>query len=87
MKKQNLLQVTRAPCPGHVGCEGLVVMETRNAFQILSRDDVLRIIPKKGASFTFRVDQHIFTVGGSYMLMRPAERAVKKWKTRGPLDL
>ena len=63
-------------------------METRNTFRMLGRDDRLRTVPKAGASFTFRAGQgHVFTVGGSHMTMKPSDRAVKKWKSKGPLDL
>ena len=57
---------------------------------MLGRDDRLRTVPKAGCSFTFRADRqgdNVFTVGGDYMTMKPSDRAVKKWKTKGPLDL
>ena len=82
------VKVTKSPNRELVGTEGIVAVETRNTFRILGTDNVLRTVPKKGNSFTFRAgEEHVFTVGGSSMLMKPSERAVKKWKTKGPLDL
>ena len=82
------VKVTRSPNAALVGIGGLVAAETRNTLQIIGRDDKLRTVPKKGASFTFRAgESHVFTVGGSSMLMKPSERAVKKWKNRAPLEL
>ena len=34
-----LLMVTRSKCPSHVGLDGIVVMETKNTFQIICKDD------------------------------------------------
>lgn len=79
------VKVTRAANTKLVGLEGYVAMETRNTFQILSKDSVLKIIPKTGSAFTFCVDQFVFTVEASNMCIKPSERAVKKWKTKPPL--
>jgi len=70
-----------------VGLEGYVAMETRNTFQIVSKDSILKIAPKTGSAFTFCVDEFVFTVEGSNMCIKPSERAVKKWKTKPPLDV
>jgi len=79
------VKVTRAANIKLLGLEGYVAMETRNTFQILSRDSVLKIIPKTGSAFTFCVDDFVFTVEASNMCLKPSERAVKKWKTKPPL--
>jgi len=79
------VKVTRAANTKPVGLEGYVAMETRNTFQILSRDSVLKTIPKTGSAFTFCVDEFVFTVEASNMCIKPSERAVKKWKTKPPL--
>ncbi len=82
------VKVTRSANADLVGIEGLVATETRNTFQVLGKDGVLRTVPKRASSFTFRVgDDHVFTVGGSSMMMKPSERAVKKWKNKTPMDL
>jgi RNase P/RNase MRP subunit p29 len=82
-----LVKVTSCACASFVGLEGLVAVETKNTLVLVGKDNVTRTLPKKGAVFTFRAGQsHVFTVGGNAMLMRPSERAVKKWKQRGPLD-
>ncbi len=82
------VKVTKSGNSDVVGVEGIVAAETRNTFAVLGQDNVLRTVPKKATSFTFRAGpQYVFTVGGSNMMMKPSERAVKKWKSRGPLDL
>ena len=62
-------------------------METRNTLQLLTEMDEIKIIPKSGTSFSFCLDNHLFTVGGSNFCLKPSERAVKKWKNRPPYDL
>jgi len=81
------VKVTRAPNQQLVGLEGYVAMETRNTFQILSHDSVLKIVAKTGSAFTFCVDDFVFTVEGSDMCIKPSERAVKKWKNKPPLQI
>jgi ribonuclease P protein subunit POP4 len=81
-----LLKVSQAACPSHRGVEGLVVMETKNTLQILGRDNTLRIVPKLGSSFTYTVGGYIFTLPGSSIDSKPAERATKKLKNKTPLD-
>jgi len=81
-----LVKVTMASCPNHVGVEGLVIMETKNTLQIIGKDNKLRLIPKLGSSFTYVIDGYMFTLPGSSIDSKPAERATKKLKNKLPLD-
>lgn len=80
------LQVTAALCPSHVGVEGICLMETKFTLQIISEDNRLRMIPKKGTTFTFCLGSFRFHLPGSSLDSRPAERATKRPKLRLPLD-
>jgi len=81
-----MLKVTSATCPSHKDVQGLVVMETKNTLQILGKDNILRLIPKLGSSFTFVVNGYLFTIPGASIDSKPAERATKKLKNKVPLD-
>jgi len=81
-----MVKVGRALCPSHKGVEGLVVLETRNTLQIIFKDDKLRLIPKQGSSFCFKVGEYLFTVPGSSLDAKPGERATKKLKNKYPID-
>lgn len=81
-----LVKVTAALCPSHVGVQGIVVMETKNTLQILSKDNRLRFIPKMGSSFSFKVKDYVFTLPGSSIDSKPGERATKKLKNKLPLN-
>jgi len=81
-----LVRVTQASCPSHRDVEGLVVMETKNTLQIIGKDNKLRLIPKLGSSFSYCVGGYLFTLPGSSIDSKPAERATKKLKNKLPLD-
>jgi len=80
-------KVTRAGCPSLVGLEGFVAAETRNTFQLVAKDNKLRIVPKAGTAVSFEISGKLVTLDAGIMAMKPADRAVKKWKTRAPLPL
>lgn len=82
-----LMKVTRAANPNLVGIQGYVVMESRNTLQIITVEDVLKIIPKRKTTFSFQINGYLFSVSGSIMCCKPSERAVKKWKNKWPLDI
>jgi len=83
----SVLKVTRALNSCLVGLQGIVVMETKHTFQMIDKKNVLRIIPKQGTCFTFALDQLVLTFSGSSFIMKPSERAVKRWKRRPTLEL
>nr|SVE79837.1 EOG090X0GV5 [Daphnia magna]SVE82248.1 EOG090X0GV5 [Daphnia magna] len=82
-----LLMVTRSKCPSYIGAKGIIVLETKNTFQIICEDDQLRIIPKRDSVFTFNVSKWTFTLFGSHMNIRPSERAARKFKSKPTIDL
>lgn len=83
----SMMKITRALNPCLVGIQGIVVMETKNSFQMIDKQSVLRIIPKLGTSFTLAVHGLVITLSGSSLIMKPSDRAVKKWKRRPTFDL
>jgi len=80
------IKVEKAECPSQVGRLGICLMETRHTIQIISIDNKLRMIPKKGSTFSLEVDEFRFSFPGSAMLAKPADRATKKPKNKMPLD-
>jgi len=81
------IKITKSKCPSQLGVQGYVVMETRNTLQLLTEKDEIKLIPKSGTSFSFCLNNHLFTVSGSNFCLKPSERAVKKWKNKPPYDL
>jgi len=81
-----LVKVTKASCPSHVGVTGIIALESRNTVQIISKDNKLRIIPKIASSFTYKVSGYVFTLPGSSIDAKPADRVTKKLKNKIPFD-
>ncbi len=81
------LKVTQATNSCLIGLEGIVVMETRHTFRIIDKKNCVKEIPKQGSSFSFEVDKLLITVSGAAFVMKPSDRAVKKWKRKPPFDL
>ncbi|KAI0482961.1 RNase P/MRP, p29 subunit [Xylariaceae sp. FL0804] len=48
------VEVARSRCPGRVGLRGIVVRDSRFAFEIITREDRVKLVPKEGT--TFRVE-------------------------------
>ena len=80
------VRVASADCPGHVGLQGIVLLETKNTLQILGRDNRLRYIPKQGSSFSFKLGDYLFTVPGTSIDSKPGDRATKKLKNKFPCN-
>ncbi|GFO25407.1 ribonuclease p protein subunit p29-like [Plakobranchus ocellatus] len=81
------LTVRRSKCPGYVGVEGIVIQETRNMFTLICQDDKVRCIPKANSVFTTVLQNVVFTIHGNQFLVRPGERAAKKFKAKSTIDL
>jgi len=81
-----LLTVSSAACSSHRAVQGIVLMETKNTLQVISRDNRLRLIPKAGSSFSFEMSGYSFTFPGSCIDSKPAERITKKLKNKFPCD-
>ncbi|KAK3687007.1 hypothetical protein LTR37_019259 [Vermiconidia calcicola] len=50
-----LVEVTRSRCVSRVGMKGIVVKDTKFTFEIVTRKDELKIMPKEHAVFKFEV--------------------------------
>lgn len=49
------LSVVRSKCVSRVGIEGIVVRDTRYTFEICTRGDTVKSVPKEGTVFRFKV--------------------------------
>jgi ribonuclease P protein subunit POP4 len=74
------LKVIQSKCPSLTGLKGIVVKETKETFNILGKDDILRVVPKAPSLFELKWKKVRFTVLGKHIKMKSAERSVKKLK-------
>lgn len=83
----SILEVVRSKCPSYVGKIGICIMDTRNTFKIVSKDNVVTTIPKKVSVFEMHLKDLRITLFGKHLCVRPAERSTKKIKTQLHPDL
>lgn len=50
-----LLTVTRSRCVSRVGVEGIVVKDMKHAFEVVTKRDEVKILPKEGTIFKFTI--------------------------------
>ncbi|XP_011201253.2 ribonuclease P protein subunit p29 [Bactrocera dorsalis] len=74
------IKVLESKCETLVGLIGVVVLETKNIFKIVSTDDRLRSIPKQDSVFCITIGNIEVVAYGKQLLTRSAERSVKKIK-------
>ena len=73
------ITVVQSSCPSLIGKSGIVVVETKNVFKIVSKEDKILFIPKNCCVFTLAVEKMVFTLQGKHFLSRPYERVSKKF--------
>ncbi|KAK4533661.1 hypothetical protein CCYA_CCYA18G4543 [Cyanidiococcus yangmingshanensis] len=75
--------VQQCPAPERVGIEGVVLQETEQTFRVVTRESRLRVLPKASTVFMARVSDTLsLVIRGDALLMRSAERSVRKPKRK-----
>ncbi|KAF2725673.1 RNase P/MRP, p29 subunit [Polychaeton citri CBS 116435] len=98
-----LLEVVRSRCAGRVGLRGIIVKDTKYTFEIVTRRDELKTVPKEYTVFRFEVPFAVsskqteqqseppkpfcFEIHGSSFEVRAPDRANKKFKMHHNPDL
>ncbi|XP_041972465.1 ribonuclease P protein subunit p29 [Aricia agestis] len=83
----SILHVVRSRCPSYVGKSGVCIMDTKNTFKLVSKNDVITTIPKKECVFEIKLKNNLVLLYGKHLCTRPAERSVKKIKSHIHPDL
>ncbi|CAL1278863.1 unnamed protein product [Larinioides sclopetarius] len=77
-----MLVVASSVCHTYIGIRGIVVQETKNVFRLITEEDKLKTVPKKGSVFCFELNGYIFKIYGDNFCFVPYERIRVKYKTR-----
>lgn len=83
----SFLHVVRSKCASYTFKKGICIMDTRNTFKIVSKDNTVTTIPKKECVFEMTLKDLKITIFGKQLCVRPAERSTKKVKSRLHPDL
>eukprot|EP00917_Polyrhabdina_sp_WS-2016_P023014 GHVP01049854.1.p1 GENE.GHVP01049854.1~~GHVP01049854.1.p1 ORF type:complete len:239 (+),score=23.01 GHVP01049854.1:96-812(+) len=77
-----LFTIIKSGCPSFVDVKGIVVMETMNMFLIVSTDNKIRKIPKKGTIFKLDHSELNIFINGNGLRQRIHMRVTKGAKIR-----
>jgi len=81
------ITVDRSKCPTLIGITGILIQETENTMKLVTPDDKMKIIPKKGCVFSVNVLGKKVEIFGNHILYRSSERSVKKFKEKSTIAL
>jgi ribonuclease P protein subunit POP4 len=82
-----LVTVIRSQIPSQIGIRGIVLQETYHCFKLISADNRLITVNKRHSIFSFVLGAHVVRLFGDQIIMRAAERSVKKFKHRNTIEL
>ncbi|XP_061564190.1 ribonuclease P protein subunit p29 [Cololabis saira] len=82
-----IITVVRSRCPSYVGASGILVQEFKHVFKIITKDDKLKVIPKRNSVFSVEINGFVSHIFGSKFEQRASERSAKKFKVKGSIDL
>ncbi|XP_066511195.1 ribonuclease P protein subunit p29-like [Hoplias malabaricus] len=82
-----VLTVVRSKCPSYVGASGILVQELKHVFKIITKENKLKVIPKRNSVFRVEIGDFITHIYGSKFELRSSERSAKKFKQKGTIDL
>ncbi|KAM6430204.1 ribonuclease P protein subunit p29 [Liasis olivaceus] len=82
-----LVTVTKSKCPSYVGITGIILQEMKHVFKIITKEDKLKVIPKRNSIFSIEIDGFVSYIYGSRIQFRASERSAKKFKGQGTMDL
>ncbi|XP_031148606.1 ribonuclease P protein subunit p29 [Sander lucioperca] len=82
-----IITVVRSKCPSYVGTTGILVQEFKHVFKIITKENKLKVIPKRNSVFAVEINGFVSHIYGSKFEQRASERSAKKFKVRGTIDL
>ncbi|KAA8585694.1 hypothetical protein FQN60_004388 [Etheostoma spectabile] len=82
-----IITVVRSKCPSYVGTTGILVQEFKHIFKIITKENKLKVIPKRNSVFEVEINGFVSHIYGSKFEQRASERSAKKFKVRGTIDL
>ncbi|KAK5603627.1 hypothetical protein CRENBAI_003398 [Crenichthys baileyi] len=82
-----IITVVRSKCPSYVGTTGILIQEFKHVFKIITKEDNVKVIPKRYSVFGVEIDGFVSHIYGNKFELRASERSVRKFKVKGTMDL
>ncbi|XP_050419797.1 ribonuclease P protein subunit p29 [Adelges cooleyi] len=81
------VKVISSRCCSYIGIQGVIILETKNTFQIVGPDNTLKTVPKNGCVFEIVLQGYLFHIYGQHFVTRSKDRSKKKLKDNLLLQL
>lgn len=81
------IRVVKSKCPSLVSIEGIILLETKNLFSIITPSNELKKVPKQNSVFEFEVAGRKVTLYGNNFRFKASERSTRNFKTRPTVEL
>ena len=75
------MTVVNSKCKSYIGIKGIVAKETKYVLMLVTQENTLKKIPKKGSIFMFEVQGYRVKINGDAIVGRPGVRISKKFKS------
>lgn len=89
-----MMEIVRSRCVSRVGLRGIVVKDTKFTFELITKQNELKTVPKEQTVFRFEVPFEeegkkplVFEIHGNQFEARAPDRANRKFKMHIDLDL
>lgn len=82
-----ILKVVKSKCKNLISISGIVLQEKRNVFVLLTKNNVLKTVPKSDNLFELEVNSVKFTLIGSNMCVKPELRTTKYIKPKNDTNI
>ncbi|XP_077567813.1 ribonuclease P protein subunit p29 isoform X2 [Stigmatopora nigra] len=82
-----IIIVIQSKCPSYVGASGIIIQEFKHVFKIITKQDRIKVIPKRNSIFKVEINGFISCIYGNKFEHRASERSAKKFKISGTIDL
>ncbi|XP_025408283.1 ribonuclease P protein subunit p29 [Sipha flava] len=81
------IKVISSKCCSYIMVAGVIILETKNTFQIIGVDNKLKTIPKEQCIFELNLEGYFIQLYGKHFIIRSKDRSKKKLKENLILEL
>jgi len=82
-----MLKVVKCKCATLVGVCGIVLMETKHVFKLITNNNTLKVMPKVNSVFSLQIGTHLVTLYGNNFCYKASERSARSFKMKPTIDL
>lgn len=81
------IKVVSSKCCSYIMLAGVIILETKNTFQIVGIDNKLKIVPKEHSIFELELEGYLIHLYGKHFITKSKDRSKKKIKDNLIMEL